>query len=65
MSASKIAALAALAALAACEGAPPPGRPAPTGITSSRGGGTQVVDPLNNAGATAGRGLPNPAPSAR
>ena len=45
MLASKIVALAALAAVAACSLPPEPGAPAPTGITSQRGGGTVVTDP--------------------
>ena len=46
MHASRIAVLAALAAVAACSLPPEPGAPAPTGITSQRGGGAAVVDPL-------------------
>ena len=45
MFAAKIAALAALASVTACSAPPGPGTPAPSGINSTRGGGTQVVDP--------------------
>ena len=65
MFASRIVALAALTALGACAAAPDPGRPAPTGVTASQGGGTQIVDPLKGAGAPSEVGRPNPSPYVR
>lgn len=51
MLATRIVALATLAAAAACSLPPEPGAPAPTGITSSRGGGTQSVGQPTGTGA--------------
>ena len=52
MPVTRTAALAALAAVAACSLPPEPGAPAPTGITATRGGGTQVVDPAASRAGT-------------